>query len=73
MFWRAIVAVLILPILAFLVSPGSLLRTEPKFVLGETMSKDFDAQMIAVRAEANSAMNALQVAQSQREIRAELR
>ncbi|HEY1475531.1 MAG TPA: hypothetical protein VGF53_15755 [Pseudolabrys sp.] len=73
MFWRAFVAVLILPILAFLVSPGSLLRSEPKFVLGETMPKDFDAQMIAVRAAANSAMNALQMAQSQREISTELR
>jgi hypothetical protein len=73
MFWRAIVAVLILPILAFLVSPGSLLKTQPKFVVGETTSSDFDAQMIAIRAEANSAMNALQVAQSEREIGTELR
>jgi hypothetical protein len=75
MCWRAIVALILVPAgLALLLVPSrSLLNVgpHPSVLFADTMTMDSDAKMIALRAEARSAMNALQATRSQNSTRIE--
>lgn len=74
MFWRAILPILVPAGLALLLmSRGPLLNIgqNPSLTFADAGPMDSDAKMIALRAEAKSAMNALQATHSQRQARVE--